>query len=251
MLRMNKYLLAVTVAAAGCLGSAPTQTTTTTTDPTNTTTTATENPSNPSGAPSDPSLGLAPGGTAGGTDQTFDHDNTQVDPFDVLQRIQDTGAPEVSTRMHSCAKLKYATLGNVLTQLGVNMGMTSTPPSAGQLYKGGSQAMGAANYGARVREAIEGTTSGDTKLFDIFVQAAPEIIAAMPNQKSCMVAGVATQMFDAQGKCTQAGVSCLQGMPATQDQVDLCNIALTEGSSAAIGQTIAVASILAAAHTCE
>jgi hypothetical protein len=251
MLRMNKYLLAVTVAAAGCLGSAPTPTTTTTTtDPTQTTT-ATENPSNPSGAPSDPSLGLAPSGTAGGTGSTFDHDNTQVDPFEVLQRIQDTGAPEISTRMHSCAKLKYATLGNLLTSLGVNMAKTATPPSAGQLYKGGMQALGAANYGARVREAIEGTTSGDTKVFDIFVQAAPEIVAAMPTQAACMVAGAATMMFDASGKCTKNGISCLQGMPATQDQVDLCNIALTEGSTPQIGQAIAVATILAAANTCE
>src|SRR6059058_793166 len=115
MLRINKYLLAVTVAAAGCLGSAPT-TTTTTTDPTMNTT-PTENPSNPSGAANSPSLGLAPDGTAGAMDNTFDHEKTEVDPFEVLQRIQDTGAPEISTRMHSCQKLKYATLGNLLTSL--------------------------------------------------------------------------------------------------------------------------------------
>src|SRR5262249_62278414 len=126
--------------------------------------------------------------------------------FEVLQRIQDTGAPEISTRMHSCQKLKYVTLGNVLAQLGVNLAATATPPSAGQLYKGGMQALGAPNYGARVREAIEGTTSGYTKLFDIFVQAAPEIIAAMPTQAACMVAGVATQMVDASGQWPQAGI---------------------------------------------
>jgi hypothetical protein len=257
MLRMNKYLLAVTVAAAGCLGSAPTQTTTTTTDPTNTTTTATENPSNPSGAPSDPSLGLAPSGTAGGMDQTFDHDNTQVDPFDVLQRIQDTGAPEVSTRMHSCAKLKYATLGNVLTQLGVNMGMTSTPPSAGQLYKGGSQAMGAANYGARVREAIEGTTSGDTKLFDIFVQAAPEIIANIAKQPACMVNGAGKPMFDSvTGKCVFESLSCIMGRPATANDLTLCDLLLaqaTPGDAADLTliQNLTVAVFLSAANTCE
>ena len=52
-------------------------------------------------------------------------------------------------------------------------------------------------------------------------------------------------------RCTKEGIACLQGMPATQDQVDLCNIALTEGSTPAVGQAIAVASILAAANTCE
>jgi hypothetical protein len=73
----------------------------------------------------------------------------------------------------------------------------------------------------------------------------------MPNQAACMVAGQATQMFDAQGKCTQAGVSCLVGAQATQAQVDLCNQVLTEASSAQVGQAIAVATILSAAHTCE
>jgi hypothetical protein len=249
---MNRLLITA-VFAAGCLGSAPKQTTTTTpTDPS-----SPSNPSNPSNPSTttdpgqDPNLGAVVGDTSGGMDNTFDHEKNEVDPFEVLARIQETGAPEISTRMHSCQKVKYQTLGNLLTSLGVNMAKTSTPPSAGQLYKGGAQAMGAPNYGARVREAIEGTTSGDTKLFDIFVQAAPEIIAAMPNQAACKKAGVATQMFDANGKCTAEGVACLQGMPASQAQIDLCNQALTEGSTAAIGQAIAVGSILAAANTCE
>lgn len=258
MLRMNRMMLAV-VFAAGCLGSAPK--TTSPTDPTNPSSPSSNgsnpsNPSNPASNPSapsstDPTLGLAPSDTSGGTENTFDHENTAPDPFEVLQRIQDTGPPEISTRMHSCQKLKYATLGNVLTSLGVNMAKTGTPQTAGQLYKGGAQAMGVANYGARVREAIEGTTAGDTKLFDILVQAAPEIITAMPNQASCKAAGVATSMFDAQGNCTSAGVSCLQGSTAIQSQVDLCNSALSQASTPQIGQAIAVASILAAAHTCE
>ena len=258
MLRMNRMMLAV-VFASGCLGSAPSgKTTTSPTDPT-----TPSNPSNPSSPTSptspstpttDPSLGLTPTDTSGGTDNTFDHDNTAPDPFEVLQRIQDTGPPEISTRMHSCAKIKYATLGTLLTSLGVNLASTAAkgaPQTAGQLYMGGSQAMGIANFGARVREAIAGTTAGDTKLFDVLMQAAPEIIAGMPKAASCMTAGVATSMFDAQGNCTMAGVSCLQGAPATQAQVDLCNTVLTAGSTAPIGQAIAVATIMSAAHTCE
>jgi hypothetical protein len=182
---------------------------------------------------------------------TFDHEIDPVDPFAVLSRIQDQGPPEISTRMHSCEKIKYATLGNLLTALGVNMAKTATPPSAGQLYKGGAQALGAPNYGARVPEAIENTTAGLTKLFDIFVQAAPEIITAMPTAAQCKKAGAAVSMFDGQGKCTLDGISCLQGAPASQAQKDLCDTVLTEGSTPQIGQAIAVATILAAAHTCE
>src|SRR2546422_324848 len=56
------------------------------------------------------SLGLAGGGsTSGGMGNTFDHDN-DTNPFAVLQRIQEQGPPEVSTKMHSCQKLKYATV---------------------------------------------------------------------------------------------------------------------------------------------
>lgn len=193
------------------------------------------------------SLGLS-GGTAGGQGNTFDHENNDPDPFAVLQRIQEQGPPEISTKMHSCQKMRYATLGSVLSQLGVNMGATGAT-SAAQLYLKGGQAMGAPNYGARVAESIELTTAGATKLFDILVQAAPEIIAAIPNVAKKN--GVAIQMFDAGGKCTADGIAFLQGAPATQAQIDLCNNVLGSASSAQIGQTLAVATLMAAAHTCE
>jgi hypothetical protein len=193
------------------------------------------------------SLGLG-GGTAGGMGNTFDHSNDDSDPFAVLQRIETEGPPEISTRMHSCEKMKFATLGNVLSKLGVNMAATGAT-SAGLLYKNGSQAMGAPNYGARVPEAIELTTAGATKMFDIFVQAAPEVIAAIPTVAKKN--GAAIAMFDAGGKCTSDGIAFLQGYPATQAQIDLCNNILGSASSAAIGQTLAVATLLAAAHTCE
>lgn len=249
MIRKLSHLIAFVfaVSGAGCLGGSPSS------DPG-------PNPA-PVGDPSSSgsagggvgNLGIAPttGDTSGGTDNTFDHMNDSIDPFQVLARIQEQGPPEISSRLHSCQKLQYEVIGTVLAQLGVNLNKQSTPPSAGQLYKGGSQALGAPNYGARIREGIENTTSGATKLFDVFVQAAPEIIAAMPNVAACKLAGQPTQMFDAQGKCTLAGISCLQGAPAVQAQVDLCNQALTEASTPTIGQTIAVATILAAAHTCE
>jgi hypothetical protein len=144
--------------------------------------------------------------------------------------------------------MKYATVGNVLAALGVNMAATGTT-SAAVLYKNGNQAMGAPNYDARVAEAIELTTAGATKLFDIFVQAAPEIIAAIPNVAKKN--GTAIQMFDSGGKCTSDGIAFLQGAPASQAQLDLCNNILGSASSAQIGQTLAVATLLAAAHTCE
>lgn len=235
MLRNWKWTTVIAaVSLAGCLGSAPSGTGATPGGDHN-------------GSTSDPA---GNGDTSGGQNNTFDHLNDGIDPFTLLQRVQTEGAPEVSTKMHSCQKLKYATVGNVLKQLGVNVANTNAT-SAGALYRGATQAMGAPNYGARVAEAIELTTAGATKLFDIFVEAGPEILAALPNQAACKLAGAATAFLDAGGKCTSAGVACVQGAPATQAQLDLCNNIVSAASTPQIGQTLAVATLMAAAHSCE
>ncbi len=232
-----RMFAALMLCLAGCLGpSTPMPETTTTTN------------HDTVGGNTDPGSG----GTSAGTHLTFDHQLDEVDPFAVLARIMEEGTPEISTRMHSCGKIKVATLGRVLRQLGVDLSKTATPASAGELYLGGLGALGAANYGARVPEALELTAAGAARLFDIFVEAAPEVIAAMPTLTRCQgVGGTATQMFDASGHCTKDGISCLSGVPATQAQQDLCDAVASAGSTATIGKTLAVATILAATHTCE
>jgi hypothetical protein len=233
MLRKWNLTIAI-VSLAGCLGQAPSGGT----------------PTTPGGDNSSSGTPAASGETTGAQGNTFDHPNDGIDPFTLLQRVQTEGAPEVSTKMHSCQKLKYATVGNVLSKLGVNLN-NATATSAGALYRNGSQAMGAPNYGARVAEAIELTTAGATKLFDIFVQAAPEILTGLPNAAACKLAGASTSFLDAGGKCSQAAIGCLQGAPATQAQLDLCNNIVGAASTPQIGQTLAVATLMAAAHSCE
>ena len=46
-------------------------------------------------------------------------------------------------------------------------------------------------------------------------------------------------------------VSCLMGKPATDEHVAICNNLVTSGSSLDKGKALAVATILAAAHSCE
>jgi hypothetical protein len=197
----------------------------------------------------DPAGGGPSNGTSGGPSNTFDHDNTGVDPFDLLQRLQQEGPPEISTRLHSCQKLTYRTLGRLLSSRGVNLAAAGANgiPSAGDLYRSGSQALGAPNYDARVPEAIEPTAAGATKLMDIFVQAASEIQANLSASTACP--GV--QLFDAQGRCDADGLTCLLGYPATAQHLALCNQAVTQASTPQIGQTIAIAALMSAAHTCE
>jgi hypothetical protein len=193
---------------------------------------------------------LPEGNASGGEDNTFDHDDTQVDVWELLERLQAEGPPKYTSRVHSCPKIRYATIGRLLASRGVDLGNLADL-TAGNLYDTGDQALGAPNYAARVRENAEVTTAGASRLFDIFVAAAPEIIANMPNRPECQIGGVGATMFDASGACSADGISCLLGVPATASHIEVCNLTVQQASSPDIGQRMAVAVLAAAAHTCE
>ena len=197
-----------------------------------------------------------PGAYAGGEHNTFDHvadlgAGVARDPFDILAQRQEEGPPEVRTRLHSCQKVQYGTLRNILISLGVDMDKTSTPPSAGQLWKDAAGALGAANYDARVGETILWSSAGAAKLFDIFVQAAPEIIANLPSVEQCKIDGTGPAVFDDQNHCNPDAVSCLIGRPATSEHLAICNSLVKAASDIDAGKKIAVATMLSAAHSCE
>lgn len=197
-----------------------------------------------------------PGAYAGGQDNTFDHmaglgNDAPKDAFEVLKQREEEGPAEVRTRLHSCQKLQITTLRNILTSFGVNIDATGNPPTAGQLFKEGAGALGGANYDARVGEAIVWTAAGAAKMFDIWVQAAPEIIANLPNMPQCQVGGVGVQVFDENDECVEDAVTCLIGRPATAEHVAICNSAVKNASSIENGKNIAVATLLSAAHSCE
>lgn len=193
---------------------------------------------------------LPEGNASGGEDNTFDHPGTNIDPFELLERLRQEGPARYSSRIHSCPKMKYDTIGTLLASRGVNLANT-TALSAGRMWRESDQALGAPNYAARQRESRELSTATASKLFDIFVQAAPEIIAAMPNRAECTVAGVGTEMFNAANQCTADGIACLLGVPATPSHLELCNLTIERASDVNKGKLIAVATLLAASQTCE
>lgn len=202
------------------------------------------------------SISEQPGAYAGGEDNTFDHmsdlgANGSRDPFEILKQRQEEGPPEVRTRLHSCQKLQNAALRNILVGFGVNIDAESDPPSAGQLFKGGGGALGEANYDARVGEAIVWSAAGAAKLFDIFVQAAPEIIANLPNVPQCRVDGVGPEVFTKDDRCNPDALTCLIGKPATPDHVAICDNLVKSASDIETGKRIAIATLLSAAHSCE
>jgi hypothetical protein len=211
---------------------------------------------------------MAPGGTdttSQDPNNTFDHFNDPavnggMDPFQILEQRAEEGPPEVRTRMHSCTKVAYASLGALLTSLGVNLAATSSgmgPQTAGELYAQGGDALGVAQFAARTPESYFHTTASATKTFDIFVQAAPEIIANIQNQPACQYNGVGKPMFDPMtGNCVYESLSCIMGRPATPDDLTVCNLLLEQAAPGDMAdlttkQNIAVAVFLSAAHTCE
>jgi hypothetical protein len=196
-----------------------------------------------------PTDNLPAGSTQGGENTTYDHDQTnQISPWELLDRLTKEGPPSFTSHMHSCPKVKYATLGNVLTGVGINAANT-VAVSAGDLYTNGAAALGAANYANRIRENVAITTSGASREFDIFAAGAPEVMTAFTNNTIARCPGA--KLFDTGGACQPEGITCLIGQPATTDHVQFCNLTVSSASDVATGQKLAVAAILAAAYTCE
>ncbi|MDB4957302.1 MAG: hypothetical protein JWO36_4871 [Myxococcales bacterium] len=192
-----------------------------------------------------------PGSTTGDQTSTFDHANDSISAWDLLDRLQKEGPPRYTSHVHSCPKVRYRTLSAVLKSLGVNVGNT-TALSAGQLYTSGMNALGAPNYPNRIRENLSISTSGASREFDIFAAAADEVIAAVPTLTRCQVAGVGAQLFDTtSGACRPDGITCLIGQPATATHLSLCNLTVQNASDPTVGKRLAVATMLAAAYTCE
>jgi hypothetical protein len=193
------------------------------------------------------------GGTTGGDGNTFDHDNSGTSAWELIDRLQKEGPPKYTSRLHSCPKVKYSAVGNILASRGVDMNGGGV--SAGGLYRSGNNALGIADYSNRIRENFVISTSGASRLFDIFAAAAPEIIAAMPTLDVCKIAGVPSVMFgvDAQSKtfCRSDGIACLTGTPPTGTAVEVCNRTVQDASNLDTGKNMAVAVLMAAAHTCE
>ena len=192
-------------------------------------------------------------GTSGGSAATtFDHDDdSQISPWDLLERLEQQGPPEYTAHVHGCAKVLYTSLGNILTGIGADMTGTSGT-SAGGLYTAGEAALGGPNYANRIRENIAITTSGMSREFDIFAAAAPSIITSFANSTVARCPGAV--LFNAGGPpttCNPQGISCLIGEPATGDHVAQCNLTIQNASSDTIGQQMAVAALLASAYTCE
>ncbi len=196
----------------------------------------------------------SPGSLAAGSGNTWNHqaqsiggDNGITDPTQVTKDDQAIGSPEVVARLHGAQKVQYASLSLILADLGVNMAST-TANTAGALYAAGQGPLGVAVYPSRVAEMIIPSTSALAKEYDIFVAAAAEILKDnLATSKRCP--GIT--LLDTTGNFTHDGISCLLGKPAKPDHLSLANQLVAQAPDPVTGQELAIATLLAAAHTSE
>ncbi|MCC7536041.1 MAG: hypothetical protein IT379_07500, partial [Deltaproteobacteria bacterium] len=169
---------------------------------------------------------------------------------DAVRRLAEEGPSAYTAHVHSCRKMRYGTMGRLLASRGVDLGAEGDT-TAGRMWSVSDQALGAPNYEGRVPETTDMTVASAARLLDIFVQAAPEIIASMPEREECQIGGAGARIFDDEGRCQRDGVTCLLGVPASDLHLSICNETVSRASTPEIGQVIAVAALLAAQHTCE
>lgn len=203
---------------------------------------------------------VAPDQTAGGDEEsTFNHAHESVGGENGVTDIKarqaeeaTIGSPEEVAHLHGVQKISYAALGKMLGDFGVELSPSGTgadesgPLTAAELYTDGKQALGAPIYASRTPEMMVPSTSALAKEYDIFIAAAPEIIANIGQSKRCPgVVLVENQ------RLTSDGISCLIGKPATAEHVALANKMVGEAANPDQGISIAVATLLAAAHISE
>lgn len=207
-----------------------------------------------SSEPSDRLLSEDPAADGAGASagSLYDHQDTTpqgVSPQERQAEVEKVGSPEVYARLHGCGKLTVHSLSRLLTTRGV-----STQGNAFTLFGQGTSAFGAPNYGSRSPETVVASTANLTKGFDILVAAAPEMLAAFAAGGAPETACPGVKLYDA-GSFTKDGLACIMGKPAKPEHVFLANQAVKDAVAAGIseedGKSIAVASLLQAAHTCE
>jgi len=135
----------------------------------------------------------------------------------------------------------------------------SKPATPGFLYFTGKDALGVPKLDSRLGEKEEHSTASAMKLMDIFIQSAPQVIANIGDPSkapACTMGGKNMPMFSSDGSCIEESVSCLIGLPATEDHMLLCNLLVgkadkNNATDVMKKRNIAVAVLMSAAHSCQ
>ena len=204
------------------------------------------------------------------------------DPTLLANRAYDEGPIEVASQKHACGKMQYNTMGRLLMSRGVaivsGVSPASLPVTSGSVCPvdtGNSQSasfvycnsqltLGIPQYAARLGESTNITSGTGTKMMDLYATAATEIESKLVGNAfattvtACVdpLTSKGAMMFNTDNTCNEAGITCLQGYPASADQVALCSSVVTQANTAGMGagvagRRLAIATILAGTQLCD
>jgi hypothetical protein len=210
------------------------------------------------------------------------------DPTLLANRAYDEGPIEVASQKHACMKVKFDVIGKLLMGRGVNItagdspatlpvtANTTCPAQNGTntqtssfVYCSAQLTLGIPQYTARLGESTSLTSGTATKMMDLYASAATEIEQTLSATSGLSMFGVGVAnctdpttkaqavMFNADNTCNEAGITCLQGYPATPDQVALCSSVVTQAQASGTitaltaGRRLAIATVLAGSQMCE
>ncbi len=162
--------------------------------------------------------------------------------------------PAVGEKLHSCGKVRFNVLTNILQTRGINVTNT-TANSAGALLAKAQPVWGVPNFPARVAETIRDTTSSLVSLHDVLIAAAEEWVTdtnldgAFAATTAC---GATAKLFNS-NTCDKDGFACVMGATPSQRQLDVCNNMITDTSvtNATTRRRLAVASMVGTVAMCD
>jgi hypothetical protein len=117
--------------------------------------------------------------------------------------------------------------------------------------------MGVANYPARVAEADRNSTGGLTRMFDMMLAVAEELIpTATTDRIGTGTACPGATLFNADNTCNADGFACLLGSPLTTVQLTECSngvkrIASLTSNDIMRAKRMTVATIASSAYLCD
>ena len=189
-----------------------------------------------------------------GPDYGLNHD-------DILNNIGDIFTdgrqvpPAVGEKLHSCGKVRFNVLTNILKTRGVNV-TNNTINTAGALLAKAQPVWGVPNFPARVAETIRDTTSSLVSLHDVLLASAEEWVSTA-NLDGAYAAGTActgAKLFN-NSTCDKDGFACLMGATPSQRQLDVCNSMITDTSAGITDNVtkrrLAVASMVGTVAMCD
>ena len=189
-----------------------------------------------------------------GPDYGLNHDDILNNVGDIFTDGRQV-APAVGEKLHSCGKVRFNVLTNILKTRGVNV-TNATVNTAGALLAKAQPIWGVPNFPARVPETIRDTTSSLVSLHDVLLAAAEEWVS-MTNMDGAFVAGTdcgTAKLFN-NNTCDKDGFACLMGATPTDDQLNVCLSMITNTSANVtdnvVKRRLAVASMVGTVAMCD